>query len=140
MQSSSIFQPITRIILYGFLVWLVPFLAAMAFFTPEGELSIDIFLFKTIMLLISTPLGLFLMAVHLRRCPDRYLQRGLFAGIVWILINWGLDFAILLQLSGQSPGEYFVQIGLRYFAMIFSGLFMGYAIDGVLTAKSTPER
>jgi len=41
-------------ILYGFLAWLIPFVASLFFYTREGELTIDIFLFKSIMIVVGS--------------------------------------------------------------------------------------
>ena len=103
----------------------------MAILSLRDRFLHDFFAFKTIMLLLSTLAGSFLMALHLRRGPDRFLQRGLVAGLLWLAVNWLLDFAALLPLSGMPAGEYFTQIGLRYLGMPITGVSMGYAMDGV---------
>jgi len=41
-----------RNILYGFLAWLIPFVTAFFFYSKEGGLVIDIFLFKSIMIIV----------------------------------------------------------------------------------------
>lgn len=118
-----------RVPLTGLIVWLVPFLVAIPFYTPAGELRTDIFLFKTVMRLVSAPLGLGLLSYHLRRLPGNYLRGGLVAGLVWLVINWALDFAVLLPLSGMSLSDYFVQIGLGYLVMPITGYFMGQVLE-----------
>lgn len=118
-----------RMLWTALVVWAVPFALAMGFFTPDGGLRTDIFLFKTVMLLVSTPLGLFLMSYHLRRLPGNFTAGGLAAGTVWLLVNWALDFVVLLPLSGMAVDAYFVQIGLRYLAMPMTGYFLGRLLE-----------
>ena len=115
---------------HALIVWLVPFLLSFGFFTPGGELRTDIFLFKTVMLLVSTPLGFYLMTSHLWRLPTGPLWRGgLIAGSVWLIVNWALDLLVLLPISGMSMTEYWTQIGLRYLAMPMTGFFLGRAME-----------
>lgn len=48
-------------ILYGFFAWLIPFVASFFFYTREGELTIDIFLFKSIMIVVGSFSAAFLL-------------------------------------------------------------------------------
>lgn len=41
-------------IFYGFLAWLIPFVASIFFYTRERKLTIDIFLFKSIMIVVGS--------------------------------------------------------------------------------------
>ena len=52
-----------RNILYGFLTWLIPFVSAFFFYSKEGSLIIDIFLFKTIMIVVGAIIGAFLLVL-----------------------------------------------------------------------------
>ena len=121
-------NPLIRIPVHALVVWLLPFIVSLGFFTPEGELRTDIFLFKTVMILVSTPLGLYLMTEHLRGQVGSLAGSGLLAGAVWMLLNWILDFVVLLPLSGMAIPDYFTQIGLRYFIMPITGYFLGRAM------------
>jgi hypothetical protein len=47
-MMKNIMKKYPKNILYGFFAWLIPFVASFFFYTREGELTIDIFLFKSI--------------------------------------------------------------------------------------------
>ncbi|EMO23584.1 hypothetical protein LEP1GSC168_0861 [Leptospira santarosai str. HAI134] len=63
-------QYLIRIFSYGFLVWLIPFIVAISFHSRDGKLQTDLFLFKTVMLLVGFRL--------------RFV--GLLAGFIWLAI------------------------------------------------------
>ncbi len=128
---------IIRMLLFACIVWLVPFVTAMFFYSRSGELKIDIFLFKAIMHLESALVGTWLMLIHLRKSAPLMapLKFGLISGLVWLMINWALDFLILLPLNGQDPATYFMRIGLGYLAMPITGFFIGYALQAGRDAR-----
>lgn len=119
---------LTHIILSGLVVWAVPFLVSMPFFDRGGNLLIDIFAFKTLMILVSSLIGLWLLARFLGKSQTKQHHTGLAIGLIWLGINWVLDFLILLPLQGIGPQEYFLATGLRYLHMPFAGFFMGLAL------------
>jgi hypothetical protein len=112
-----------RILLYGVLSWLIPFLAAFAFFTPAGELVIPQPLFKSLMVVVGGGIGVLLLVAAFRRIRPA-LSSGLAIGAYWLAINWALDLLILLPMSSMSAGEWFADIGLRYLVlpMIATGI------------------
>ncbi len=118
-----------RVLGFGFLVWLVPFVIAFGFYTPDGKLQGDLFVFKTTMLLVGNGTGCFLLYLLIKRVPRP--ASGVFSlvGLVWLLENWALDFLILLPMSGLGIADYFVQIGLRYLVMVLISVTVGLAID-----------
>ncbi len=58
---------IKHALVYGFLVWLVPFATAIPFYSRDGELVIDVFLFKSIMIVVGSLIGAFLLVRYFRR-------------------------------------------------------------------------
>ncbi len=79
-------------ILYGFLAWLIPFVASFFFYTREGELTINILFFKSIMIVVGS----------------------FSAGSTWFGIKILLDLLVLIPMSGMSIADYFTQIGIMY--------------------------
>ncbi|WP_292463614.1 hypothetical protein [Methanolobus sp.] len=99
---------------YGFLSWLIPFLTSFLFYTREGKLTIDIFLFKSIMIVVGSTTAAFLLISYFRNIGADYLKEGIILGLAWFSINILLDLVVLVPMSGMSLGNYFAQIGLRY--------------------------
>lgn len=108
----------------GLASWVVPFLAAFAFFDRSGSLSISEPLFKSLMVVIGGGVGAFLLVLAFRRLSGG-LAAGFALGLFWLVLNWGLDIAVLLPMSGQGIGEWFQATGLRYLALLFTAMAMG---------------
>lgn len=117
-----------RNILYGFLAWLIPFVASIFFYSEEGGLTIDIFLFKTIMIVVGSTFAAFLLVSYFKNIYADYIKEGIIVGVVWLAINILLDLLILIPLSGMSIEDYFTQIGLRYLVMPVMSIMVGKAI------------
>lgn len=118
-----------KILLFGIIIWLIPFIMAFFFYTPAGQLSVDIFLFKTIMLLIGNLTGVIFLVIYLRKTEKNYLKESIIIGLIWLLINYILDFVILLPMSKMSVGDYFIQIGLRYLLLPVVSIGFGYLLN-----------
>ena len=96
-----------RNILYGILAWLIPFVSAFFFYSKEGGLIIDIFFFKTIMIVVGSIVGAFLLVSYFKRISANYLMEGIILGITWFIINVVLDMLILIPMSGMALPDYF---------------------------------
>lgn len=117
------------IIFYGFLTWLIPFIVAMFFYTPGGELLIDIFAFKTIMIIVSSLCATVLLVLLFLTIFNNFLKEGIIIGFVWLILNWVLDALILLPMNGMDLTTYFPQIGLRYLVIPVTAIGFGFVIE-----------
>lgn len=115
-------------LVYGFLSWLIPFLASFLFYTREGELTIDIFLFKSIMIVVGSITAAFLLVSYFRNIGADYLREGVILGLTWFGINILLDLLVLIPMSGMSLADYFAQIGLRYVVIPVMCITIGAAL------------
>lgn len=104
-------------VLYGFLTWLIPFFASLFFFSKQGELTIPIQTFKSIMVVVGSLSSVPLLVRYFNRVDKDYLKNGIFLGILWYVMNIGLDILVLLPLSKMSFQEYFPNIGISYFSI-----------------------
>jgi hypothetical protein len=98
---------------YGFLSWIVPFIASLLFFGKNGQPVLPIGLIKSIMILIGASLGGVLLFRLFRECPPS-LGSGVAIGSLWFLMNIVLDLSILVPMTKMNLGQYFSEIGLRY--------------------------
>jgi uncharacterized membrane protein YpjA len=115
-------------ILYGFLVWLIPFVISIFFFSKEGGLTIDVFLFKTIMIVVGSISVAFLLVFYFKHIMTNYVKEGIIVGIVWFAVNILLDIIILIPMTGMSIADYFPQIGLRYLVMPVMSIVVGVVL------------
>ncbi len=120
---------IARLIGFGILTWLIPFVVAIPFYTPSGLPVIDQTFFKTIMIVVGAAVGSLLLVLHFDRTHNLFLREGIIVGVVWLVINWVLDFVVLLPLNGMDPLTYFEQIGLRYLVLLFMAVTIGYIVE-----------
>jgi hypothetical protein len=114
-------------ILYAFLAWLIPFAASFFFYSKEG-LTIDIFLFKSIMIVVGSFSAAFLLISYFKKIGADYLKEGIIVGILWFSINILLDLLVLIPISGMSVADYFTRIGIGYLAMPAMSIAVGSAL------------
>ncbi len=120
---------IARLIGFGILTWLIPFVVSIPFYTPSGLPVIDQTFFKTIMIVVGSAVGALFLVLYFDRTHNLYLREGIIVGVVWLAINWVLDFAILLPLNHMDLITYFEQIGLRYLVLLFMAIAIGYIVE-----------
>ena len=116
-------------ILYGFLAWLIPFVASIFFYTREGKLTIDIFLFKSIMIIVGSFSAAFLLVSYFKKIKADYFKEGIIVGLTWFGINIILDLLILVHMSGMSIADYFIQIGMSYLAIPAMSIAVGTSLE-----------
>ncbi len=117
-----------KIVLFGFLAWLIPFIASIFFFAPGGGLLVDVFLFKSIMIVVGSIVGALLLVLYFSKISKEFLREGIVVGVAWFAINIILDLIVLLPLLQIDVGNYSAQIGIRYLVIPVMSIAMGYAI------------
>jgi|GEM_PF-284445 len=125
----SLRRRVTWVLGFGILTWLVPFVLSIFFYSPTGQPLYDIFLIKSILLVVASGFGAFLLVVYFRSIHNMFLHEGVIIGIAWLVINWVLDILILIPLSGMSIPTYFTQIGLLYLVIPFMSIAIGYSVE-----------
>lgn len=91
-------------------------------------MSIDIFLFKTIMIIVGSITGAILLVSYFKKITVDYIKEGIIVGSIWFIINILLDWLILIPMSGMSISNYFTQIGLRYLMIPAMSIAVGAAL------------
>jgi len=118
-----------KTILYRILVWLVPFIIAIPFYSPEGPLLVDVHFFKTVMIITGGAIGAILLIRLFSEISDRYVRNGWIIGAIWLIFNWILDLGILLSLNGMDIPTYVREIGLRYLMIFIMSVMAGYIAE-----------
>lgn len=120
-----------RLLLYGLLTWLIPFGLSLPFYGRDGLLQIDIFAFKSIMIISGAAAGALLIFLYLRSLPQQtaWITAGLTIGLSWLLINWALDLLVMVGLFGMEPWEWFMGIGSRYLIIPMMALLAGASAE-----------
>lgn len=121
-------KKILKIIGFGISTWAAPFILSCFLYSREGEPLIDIFLIKTIMIVLFSILGVVLLVIYFKGIKKSYFKEGIIIGFVWLAINWALDLAILIPMSDMGIDIYFTRIGLRYLIIPTISMAMGYMV------------
>lgn len=118
-----------KIVLYGFIVWFVPFIVSFAFVDQQGNFTIDETFFKSIMVVTGALVGVVLAVRYFRDVETNYVNEGIVLGVIWLVINLALDLSMVFGGFFQmGVMDYFTDIGLRYLAMPIYTIGMGYAL------------
>lgn len=121
---------LTKIILFGLLTWLIPFLVSFFFVDMRGNYLIEETFFKTIMIVTGGLTGVILMIVYFSKIENNYLKEALIIGCSWLVINWILDLIMVLNgFFSMTIQKYFMDIGLRYLLIPIISIGMGYMLE-----------
>lgn len=121
-------KKVMRILLLGLLTWVVPFIGGFLFFDKTGQLAIDIYLFKSIMIVLGGMIGSVAIVIYYKNIKYHFLRNGLIIGLSWCSINILLDLLILLPMSKLSLNDYIAQIGIRYLIIPIMCILCGYLL------------
>jgi hypothetical protein len=104
---------VSKAVLYGFLIWLIPFVVAFVIF-PLRETARP--LFESIMPVTVTAATMGFGISYFRRVSGQYVKEGVTVGVLWLAICVIID-APLMLLGGpmrMTLGQYAADIGLTY--------------------------
>ena len=104
---------VRKAILFGFLIWLVPFVVAVVIF-PLRESSRS--LFESIMPVVVTTVAVTLAVRYFCQVTHDYMREGVLVGVLWLAICVLID-APLMLFGGpmqMTLGEYMGDISLTY--------------------------
>ena len=116
---------------YGFIVWVVPYFSAIPLL---GLMESDLIFFKTLMIMVGGIMSAICVVLYFNKAEKDYLKEGIWLGVVWLVVNWLLDFVALLPLSKMPYAQYFREIGLRYLTMPALTIPIGYILSKKIKA------
>ncbi len=121
-------KSIKAILLYGFLIWLIPFIVSILIFPIHDS---NRALFESIMPVTITIVVLFFSMLYFKKLEDDYLNEGIIMGIIWFIISIAIDLVMFLPESPMQMifAEYMVDIGVTYIIIIVIPLAIGYILE-----------
>lgn len=119
---------ITGNLLLGLLSWLIPFTVSLLFFR-RGQLTVSHAMFKSLMMIVGTTSGCYLLLRYFRLIDGRYFTNGIVVGICWLMINLVLDVLILIPMMKTTFADYFTSIGISYLSIPAISTAMGYLLS-----------
>ena len=119
--------------LYGFLIWLIPFVVAIAIFPlHENERP----LFESIMPVAVTIAVVIFSVRYFQNVESGFVREGVLLGVIWYLISVGIDL-IMFSFGPMAMGfiDYMKDIGLTY--LIIPTVTIG---SGFLRQRKAPAK
>ena len=124
----KIVKSIKLIMIYGFLLWLIPFIVAIIIFPLKESQSP---LFETIMPIALTICVVFFAVSYFRKVESNFLSESVKLGIIWFCISIAIDLCMFMWgPMKMSFYNYIIDIGLTY--LIFPITTVGF---GLLLAR-----
>lgn len=111
---------------YGVILWVIPYVTAIPLLPLMNS---DPVFFKTIMVVEGALVGSVLASLYFVTLQRDFLREAIVLSVVWMVVNWLLDYVALLPFSGQSLPRYFVEIGFRYLAIGWLVLAIGFVLE-----------
>jgi len=114
-----------KLLLYGFFIWLVPFLVSLIIFPLKTSLNP---LFESIMTVIITFTVVTFSYLYFNSLRENYIKEGVKAGVTWMIISLAIDLLLFLPPSPMqmSVTSYFMDIGITYFIIPIITIAFGY--------------
>jgi len=104
-----------ELIVYGVLVWLIPFLVSWPLYSPKGEPLYDLQVIRSILIVVGSLVGALLALRYFRDTEKDLAREGAILGISWFVINSVLDIIVLVYLlKGMDLSAWAGQTGIRY--------------------------
>lgn len=117
-----------KIVLFGFLVWLVPFVVSFFIYPLKTAGSP---LFESIMPLVITIIVVALTFLYLKSIETSFIKEGFIIGAVWFILNIAIDLILFLPPSPMQMTltNYMMDIGITYLMIPVITIGMGYMAD-----------
>ena len=128
-------KSIKLVFLYGFLLWLIPFIIAFIIFPLREN---DRPLFESIMPVVVTLSVLVFTNFYFKKVGGSFLKEGVLLGVIWFLISVAID--ILMFSSGpmkMTMIDYFKDIGLTYLIIPLVTVGTGLIIQTKTKSQTT---
>ncbi|HET9057231.1 MAG TPA: hypothetical protein VFN30_10330 [Chitinophagaceae bacterium] len=119
-----------KLLFFGFLSWLIPFVISFSFYKPGGELIISYDLFKSIMMVVASITGCYLLYLLLKKAKGSLISQSIITGLSWFLINILFDVLILIPIKKVTFTQYMMAIGLRYLIIPIKAITIGFSLNG----------
>lgn len=99
-------------IVYGFLVWLIPFVVAVFIFPLKKSGSP---LFESIMPVVISLCVVMFLNLYFKKVEAHFLKEGFVLGLVWFAVSIAIDLSMFMWGPMKMTfADYMMDIGLTY--------------------------
>lgn len=113
-KSHMLAKNLHKLFLPALIIWLVPLFVSFFFFNQEGDLQINFWLFKAIMLVAGSATAFVVLSKHYKKHTYPWLSSSL----ILLLYNILLDLILLIGVLGTPLGVYFSTTATLYVVFI----------------------
>lgn len=116
-----------KIFLFGFLMWLIPFVVSVIIFPIHGS---NRPLFESIMPVVGTSGTVVFAILYFKTINADFVREGVVIGVAWLVINLAIDLPLFLLESPMkmSLPDYMADIGITYLLIPVITIGMGWAL------------
>ena len=114
-----------KIVLFGFLIWLIPF-AASFFIYP---LKVPMYsLFESVMSVLIAIAAIIFSYLYFKDIKTNFVMEGIITGIVWFIIAIVIDLLMFMPASPMHMNftDYMMTIGVKYLIIPIVTVGTGY--------------
>ncbi|MEE9573674.1 MAG: hypothetical protein V3W20_11540 [Candidatus Neomarinimicrobiota bacterium] len=121
-------KSIKKAILYGFLIWLIPFVVAFIIF-PIHDSNRP--LFESIMPIAIALSVVIFGKMYFKNVETNYKKEGIWLGFIWIIISLVIDLILFLPESPMhlSFVDYLMDIGITYLMIPVITIGFGWLLN-----------
>jgi hypothetical protein len=116
-------------LLYGFLVWVIPFVVAILIFPLRNS---ERPLFESIMPVVLTIIVIISSNLYLKKIDKDFLKEGIFLGLIWFAISIAIDLLMFMQGPMKMAFvDYVKDIGITYLIIPTITIGSGYLLSKI---------
>lgn len=115
-------------LLYGFLIWLIPFIVAFLIFPIKTS---NRALFESIMPVVVTISVVLFSVLYFGKSKTSFFKEGILLGVIWFAISLAIDLIMFMPESSikMSLADYMMDIGLTYLIIPTICVGFGYLLE-----------
>jgi hypothetical protein len=128
-------KSIKLVLLYGFFIWLIPFIVAFFIFPIREN---DRSLFESIMPVVVTISVVFFSILYFKKVDAAFFKEGILLGVIWFLISVAIDL-FMFSSGPMKMGfiDYIKDIGLTYLIIPAVTVGSGFLIQSKTKSQTT---
>ncbi|MCJ7698017.1 MAG: hypothetical protein MUO73_06785 [Thermoplasmata archaeon] len=117
-----------KLVGFGFLIWLIPFLVSFVIFPLRNA---NRPLFESIMPIILVLTVMIISVLYFKKIEKKSLKEGLIAGVLWFVLSLAIDTMLFLPSSSMQMSfiDYMMDIGLTYLIILIIPIGIGALIS-----------
>lgn len=128
-------KSIKTALIYGFLVWLIPFLLALFLFSVRQS---NRPLFDSFMSVVLAAGVIFFAIKYFQKVEENFFKEGIYIGVIWLVASLALDFPMFSAgPMKMSLTDYISDIGITYIMIPVIATGIGYILED---RKKTADR